>query len=54
MKVIEYGDDCKSSKDGKHSFRIKHYGLHCEKCYLVLSNQDSLYDYIMVHIANEN
>ena len=54
MEYIIYGDDCKCSKDGKHLFEKKYYGLHCKKCYLLISDQDDLYDFIMVHIANEN
>jgi hypothetical protein len=54
MDIVQYGDDCPSSFDGKHSFKIKHYGLHCQKCYLVVSSQEDLYNYVMVHIVNEN
>jgi hypothetical protein len=50
MEYIIYGTDCQVSKTGEHCFEVHSYGLHCKYCYLLLSVQDNLYDYIMVHI----
>jgi hypothetical protein len=39
--------DCLSSKDGKHVFEKKPYGLHCMRCFKVISVQEEEYDQII-------